>query len=244
MIQDTTSDLQEHMKRVEERVIALAASPTERSTGDEPEWIAMLEEKQSTQQGLQICSQLSTHIEELGSTSREHPRFSQQPSAHKLIRGSLSVAKGSIQSLALRLETHERDIDSRMEAMQSIVPLSDGDAIQLAQLQETKESLRQCMNVVADAGDTLSDTVANERCNVFEDITVTGNSYNVSVSTVKDLVVARRINLSGQARSLGGQMSDESYQKTIDGLTNLDLESARANRQDAGRITPYSARLL
>ncbi|KAH7113667.1 hypothetical protein B0J13DRAFT_425705, partial [Dactylonectria estremocensis] len=80
-------------------------------------------------------------------------------------------------------------------------------------------------------GETLTD----ERCNIFEDITMADNSYGISVSIVKDLVVARRLNLSGQARYVGGQISDESYQRTIDGLTQLDLESARSAGQDVGQ---------
>ena len=80
--------------------------------------------------------------------------------------------------------------------------LSEDDIIQLAQLQETRESIRQCMNVVTDAGEDL----AKERVNVFEDITMTDNSYGITVSTVKDLVLARRVNLQGQARYVGGQI--------------------------------------
>ncbi|TVY79776.1 hypothetical protein Focb16_v008181 [Fusarium oxysporum f. sp. cubense] len=194
---------------------------------DEPEWMAMLEEKQSTQEDLRICSQLSAQIEPLESSSKEHPQFLQQPSAHKFIRSGLGGAKGSIQSLVLRLQTHEHDIDNRMEAMRSAVPLSEQQATQLAQLQEAKESLRQCISVVADAGEALS----TERCNIFEDITMADSSYGISVSTVKDLVIARRLNLSGQARYLGGQISDESYQRTIDGLTQLDLESFKSSGQ-------------
>lgn len=61
------------------------------------------------------------------------------------------------------------------------------------------------------------------------------NSYGISVSTVKDLVVARRVNLRGQARYVGGQISDESYQRTIHALTQLDQERARSAGQDVGQ---------
>lgn len=233
LIRDTTNDLQEHMKRLEERVQCLAASETESPVQEDPAWLAMLEEKQSTREGLKMCSQLSAQIEQLESTSKEHPQFLQQPSAHKYISGGLGAAKGSIHSLISRLQTHENDINRRMDAMKSTVPLSEHEATQLAQLQETKESLRQCMSVVADADETLT----NERCNIFEDITMADSSYGISVSTVKDLVVARRLNLSGQARYVGGQISDESYQRTIDGLTQLDLESVKSARQGV-RQTP------
>ena len=69
---------------------------------------------------------------------------------------------------------------------------------------------------------------------------MTDNSYGISVSTVKDLVVARRVNLRGQARYVGGQISDESYQRTIHALTQLDQESARSAGQDVGQPSSTS----
>lgn len=87
----------------------------------------------------------------------------QQPSAHKYIEGGLGAVEGSIGSLASRLQFHQGDIETGMKAMRSTVHLSEHEAIQLAQLQETKESLRQCINVIADAGETLN----SDRYNTF-----------------------------------------------------------------------------
>ncbi|RKL39317.1 hypothetical protein BFJ72_g6789 [Fusarium proliferatum] len=134
------------MTRLDERVWALAASEADGSVRNAPEWMAMVEEKQSTQEGLKICSQLSAQIEQLESASKEHPQFLRQPSAHKFIRSGLGIAKGSIQSLVSQRQTHENDSDKRMESVRSTVPLSEHEATQLAQLQETKESLRQRMS--------------------------------------------------------------------------------------------------
>ncbi|KAH6891524.1 hypothetical protein B0T10DRAFT_313737 [Thelonectria olida] len=234
MIRDTTSDLKEHLQLLDERSRTLAVSDAENPIRDGTEWKAMLEEKECTQQGLRICSQLSAQIEELESTPKEHPQFSQQPSANKYIRNGLGAAKGSILTLESRLRIHENDINKRMEAMKSTASLSVFEVEQLTQLQETKESIRQCMNVVSDAGVSLSE----ERCNIFEDITMSDKSYGIQVSTVKDLVVARRVNLKDQARYVGGQVSDESYQRTIDNLTQLDQESARSSGQDTPRASP------
>ncbi|RSL40933.1 hypothetical protein CEP54_015971 [Fusarium duplospermum] len=77
MIRDTTDGLQEHMKRLEERVQGLTTSGVESTFGEDPSWLAMLEEKQSTQAGLEICSQLSAQVEKLESTLRENPQFLQ-----------------------------------------------------------------------------------------------------------------------------------------------------------------------
>lgn len=231
LIRDATSDLHEHVDRLDKRIQSLAASEVESPARQGTEWLAMLEEMQSTQQGLRLCSQLSTQIQELESTSKEHPQFQQQPSAYKYIRSGLGAAKGSIHSLMSRLQTHENEINKRMETMKLTLPLSEDEAKQIAQLQEIRESIHQCMNVVSDAGQTLTD----HRYNIFEDITMTDKSYGICVSTVKDLVIARRVNLKDEARYVGGQLSDEGYQNTIDKLTQLDQAIAQSSGRDIGQ---------
>ncbi|KAM0435653.1 hypothetical protein ACHAQK_008224 [Fusarium lateritium] len=233
LIDDTTADLQKHMKRLDERAHSLAVPDAESTESDSTDWLAMFEEKQSTRKGLQICLQLSAHIESLESTSSENPQFAQQPSADKYIKSSLSAARGSISALESRLRSHGNEIDKRMETMKLRPDLSEDDVTELAQLQATKDSIRQCMNVVADAGEDL----VEERTNVFEDITMTDNSYGITVSTIKDLVVARRVNLQGQARYVGGQISDASYNATITALTNLDRRSVHYGGRDDPQIS-------
>ena len=147
MIDDTTSDLQKHMQRLDERVQSLTAPDTDNVESDSADWLALFEEKESTRKGLQICVELSEHIESLGSTTKETQQFSQQPTADKYIRSSLSSAKSSISLLEARLKSHGSKIDERMDAMKTKQNLSEDDIIQLAQLQETKESIRQCMKI-------------------------------------------------------------------------------------------------
>ncbi|KAF5551570.1 hypothetical protein FMEXI_3262 [Fusarium mexicanum] len=234
MIDDTTADLQKHMQRLDERAQSLAIPDTESVDSDSTDWLALFEEKESTRKGLQICTELSSHIRALESTTNENPQFSQQPSADKYIRSSLSSAKGSISSLESRLKSHGKEIDKRMDAMKLKANLTEDDIIQLAQLQETKESIRQCMNVVADAGEDL----IKERANVFEDITMIDSSYGITVSTVKDLVVARRVNLQGQARYVGGQIDEAGYNATISALTDLDRGSAQYGSRGITQVSP------
>ncbi|KAF4502000.1 beta-lactamase [Fusarium agapanthi] len=227
MIDDTTADLQKHMQRLDERARSLAP-PAESVESDSTDWLALFEEKESTRKGLQICTELSLHIEALESTSSENPQFSKQPSADKYIKSSLSSAKSSISALESRLRSHGSEIDKRMDSMKLKTNLSEDDINELAQLQETKESIHQCMNVVAHAGADL----ASERANVFEDITMADNAYGITVSTVKDLVYARRVNVQGQARYVGGQIDEASYNATITALTDLDRGSTQYGGRD------------
>lgn len=233
MIDDTTADLQKHMQRLDERARSLAVPPAESVESDSTDWLALFEEKESTRKGLQICTELSLHIEALESTSSENPQFSEQPSADKYIKSSLSSAKSSISMLESRLRSHGSEIDKRMEAMKLKTDLSEDDINELAQLRETKESIHQCMNVVAHAGEDL----AKERANVFEDITMADNAYGITVSTVKDLVFARRVNVQGQARYVGGQIDEASYNATITALTDLDRGSVHYGGRDISSVS-------
>lgn len=51
LIRDTTNDLQEHMKRLEDRARFLAASEAESLVRDDSEWLVMLEESRVLRKG-------------------------------------------------------------------------------------------------------------------------------------------------------------------------------------------------
>ncbi|KAI1839565.1 hypothetical protein JX266_014226 [Neoarthrinium moseri] len=196
------------------------------------EWQALLEEKESTKQGLSMCAQLSSQIAHFESTTTEHAQFSPRQSARKHIQTGLGKTRESIQSLVTRLQTHEALLGSQLEAMSLNDAFSEPVATQLARLQQTKDSVSQCVQIVSEAG-----KLVDEQSNVFEDLTLADNSYAFSVSTVQDLVTARRLNLSGRSRHFGGQVTDETVQKAVDALTQLDAEHLRLLKATQG--CPY-----
>jgi len=226
MVRDTNDDLKEHLKRLEETIQRLVADKTSAPAQDDAEWQAMLEEKESTELGLKFCDQLSSQIEKVVSEHQRRrtraPRFPQaprRPQAHQYIADGLRVTNDSIQALVHKLQEHEAEISSQMGAISSTGRSPDNTALQLAQLQETKDSINQCINVVSSANET--DEI--ERRNVFEDITMADDAYDFSVSTFGDLVTARRIHLTGRSRHVGGQLTSQDYQVTIDAIKAVDL---------------------
>jgi hypothetical protein len=227
MMRDTTSELQEHLESLEQRMKTLAAQNATGSAQDNPELQAILEEKESTRHGLKICTELSAQIEQFESKSKEPPMLSQRPSVHKYIKAGFEPTKGSIQALVSRLQSYEEDLNTQMETMRSTIPLSDSNATELARLQETRESISQCINVVSNASDNL--TV--DRRNIFEDISMADDAYNIQVSTVGALFTARKVNITGRARNVIGQMNDESVQTTMNGLTQLDMSKSNSTPQ-------------
>ncbi len=237
MIADTTHDLKEHLHGLDSKIQLLSGGKASDSVHTNIEWKAIIEEKRSTQQGLEICAQLSTQIKQLESVPQEHSQFANQPSAHKYIKTGLDATKNSIRTLVSQLQNHEDNIEKQMESMLLATPRPDDTTTELAQLRETKASIRQCIKVISDANNT-SDV---ERHNVFEDITLADDAYNLTVSTVGDLVTARRINLTGRSRYIGGQISDESYQRTIDALAKDDAKNSQPFKQNIDVVIPVSS---
>ncbi|KAH7308611.1 hypothetical protein B0I35DRAFT_442295 [Stachybotrys elegans] len=224
MISDTTSDLNDHLNDLQEKIDRLQAGDASAVDEIAIEWQALLEEKESTRQGLEMCAQLSAQIVQFQTSSREHVQFSGYPSAKKHVSSGLGEAKGSIESLITRLQTHGALIDSQLEALSLKGASPEPVAAQLSRLEQTKESINQCIQIVSEARNSATD-----RSNIFEDLTLAGNSYAFSVSTVHELVTARRLNLEGRSRHFGGQVADETVQRSIEALTQLDREYIRTS---------------
>lgn len=226
---DTCAELNDHLKSIEAKIEQLSAdASTSQHTGEE--WQAMMEEKRSTQQGLQICAQLSAQIELLvpGSTAAPEEQHSGSsppppPSARRYVSTGINVTKRSIQDLVMQLRNHEEILDSRLQTMATSGPNPQDRVAELAQLRETKESLQQCIRIISDADETL----ASERQNIFEDITLSGQSLNFAISTTGDLVTARRINLTDRSRNVGGQISDDSFQKAVEAAFANDMNRSQ-----------------
>lgn len=62
MISDTTSDLDTHLKDLQEKIDRLQAGDVTAVDDIATEWHAMLQEKEITQQGLRMCAELSAQI--------------------------------------------------------------------------------------------------------------------------------------------------------------------------------------
>ena len=213
---DTTQNLQEHVKDIEERMENLSGS---RSNGsqkdDDAERQAMLAEKQSAQQGLDFCAQLSAEIDRLAPALTTQLHRAGAPVTQEHVSSGVSATRGSIQDMAARLRKHKDTMLSHLVQREPKGQRSSEEEAELDDLQATKESIEDCLELIAGAE---KQAALAERHNVFEDITLAENSYSFTVSTVGDLVTARRINISGGSCNVGGQMSNEGLQAAFNSV--------------------------
>ncbi|KAJ5395669.1 uncharacterized protein N7487_009972 [Penicillium crustosum] len=220
LIEDTKCDLTLHLRSIEDRLKSLSSGEMESINVQ-----MMEEERESTQHGLEICDQFSAYIERTRSTLLEKmtrdPTISEvgsSPIGHNnipllILAQALTSAEREVINSRLRLlehHHHERGGQPRVLRYQKSLP--QGDKIgEHNESQEEAENIKESLNFF----DRISQETSKNRTNYFEDITTGDRSTQAVVSTLKDLISARRIISGSDSLQVLGQMSDDSLQHML-----------------------------
>ncbi|KAH7379010.1 hypothetical protein BKA64DRAFT_585480 [Cadophora sp. MPI-SDFR-AT-0126] len=117
-----------------------------------------------------------------------------------------------LSDITTKLEDHLQDIDSRLRNL--AMPgarSSDVQASEQEKIKEELDSIKQCLAICAQAS-----TQADKECvNVFEDIFTADDGHQVLVSTIGDLISARRVTAGVRSRQWLGQISDKTLQQLL-----------------------------
>jgi hypothetical protein len=220
LITNTTTDLEEHLREIDNKLQTLSLQGASSSTEDTHELQQIQEERDSTKQCLDICAQVSAHIEQVQptvlenmstpsgayggpGTKPEYPR-----SARLVTADAFNVCKVKLSSTTTQLESHLQDIDNRLRTLYSSRPKTPNEQTTEQNIREELESVKQCLAICAQA----SAKANQHRINDFEDVSMTDDGRQVIVSTIGDLVSAKRITAGARSLQCLGQMSDESLQ--------------------------------
>jgi hypothetical protein len=235
LITNTTADLEEHLQQIDDKLQALSLQDLAISDEIVAERRQIQEERDSTQQCLKICAQVVTHIDQHQPTIFENtstPSDGYQapdtklggfPSARIITADTFKVCKEKLSDTTMKLESHLQDIDNRLQNLS--LPGSKNSNDQVAEQERIKEeldSIKQCLAICAQAS-----TQANkERVNIFEDISMTDDGHQVLVSTIGDLISARRVTAGARSRQWLGQMSDDSLQQLSQNSSHFAAEKS------------------
>lgn len=222
LIKNTTSDLEEHLQEIDSKLQKLTSQGAEISNEDAAERQRMREERDSTQQCLDICSQVSVHIDKAQSTAVENAStpsdiyqatvtaLGGSTSARRVTANTLKECRERLALTMAQLERRLQDIDSRLQNFSSQRPMtSDQQALERERIREEIDGVKQCLAICAQAAEQ-----ANQgRTNVIEDISTAEDSFQAVVATLGDLISAKRVNSGARATQCVGQMSDASLQQ-------------------------------
>ncbi|KAH7033962.1 hypothetical protein B0J12DRAFT_680021 [Macrophomina phaseolina] len=221
MIRETKIDLEERLHDVDQRLQDLSSRESWASREDIAERQRVQEERDSTQQCLQICIQASAYLDSLQPTAVADvstPADSNDSStsttkgisSRSITTNTLKDCKEKLLDTVSQLERKLLDIkdlkidDSRITRASSVPP-----AAEQARLQEELESIKQCLAICTEA----SSEANQQRTNIFEDVSIAEDGQQVLVSTIGDLIRAQRITAGARSSQWFGQMSDTSLQQ-------------------------------
>ena len=232
MISDTAQDLRLHLGEVSEKMQALSPVESDHNDRETIEWRALLEEENATQQGLEICAQLSEQIERLDPTVEGRIGSRHFAGADHHVGSECRTTKAN---MVAQLHSHGAMIDKQIIEITSGLGLPRDTSEELEKLQATKQTIHNCAGAILNA----SADAQIERYNIFEDITVAENSFSFTISTIGGLVKARGLTITGGSYNVGGQITDEGFEKALEAFTRLELEPVQHARSTTAASKQY-----
>jgi hypothetical protein len=198
----------------------------------------MQEERLSTEKCLQICAQLSHHINQIQLTSRRGistPGSTSDTLPERFINEGLEECKNSLALTATKLEKHMQDLLDRMLTKSRAAMTSEEEYADLARLKDEWETARQCMNICSKANNHLRENITNIENEG------TGDTLQFMVSTDGKVIHGKNRGLGWRNRQVGGQLSDASVQQISRDMTSIyiqNIENERPSSRDSRHDVP------
>ncbi|OJJ52003.1 hypothetical protein ASPSYDRAFT_165353 [Aspergillus sydowii CBS 593.65] len=240
MISNTTSDLQDRLEDIEDKLKSLSSQ--EKATVLEQ----MEEERKSTEHCISICAQVSEYIQQsqtrlkepggqMATASRESTVVtgSEQTIAKRMADASLHDCLQKITLTSSQLQEHLVRLKNSV-GTQETQKNSNAVVHDVQQIIEEKKGIKQCLEICAEA----SSRTEVPRVNVFEDVTSLDDSQQMLISTVGDLLNAKKISTGRRSLQILGQVSSDSlYQLSLNHVgSQQSVASQREEDNDRFQI--------
>ena len=236
MIKNTTIDLEEHLRDMNEKLETLSLKQSQQDGSADQLYIQA--ERDSTLQCLQICTQVSKYIEQHQSNVMEDvytppdaihragfERGSGSP--RRVIASTLHECNEKIKLTNVQLSSRLQHLSSRLSSIpRDPSGPSTRQAVEQDKVLEELESIRQCLDICGKAVGKAEEA----RINVMADVVVAEDAQQWLVSTIGELIDARRVTAGARSLQCIGQLSDDSVQQVSRGHSSF---SAEFNTQQA-----------
>ncbi|KAE8381497.1 hypothetical protein BDV26DRAFT_278708 [Aspergillus bertholletiae] len=250
LIETAKSDLESHLESIDEKLERIFGQTVTASDSDALELQRIKEERLSTEKCLEICAQLSSHIDQIQVSSRRSDH-SPDPSdsnsfPERVTNDGLQDCKDKLAVTIARLEKHMHDLMDRLLVKSKAAMTSEEETTELKRLREEWETAHQCMDICSKADTHLKENISNI------DNYATGDALQFMVSTNGKTINGTNRGLGWRTRQVGGHLSDESVQQLSRDMTNINVRIIEAESQsphdfrgrnvDSGSMTEFRER--
>ena len=211
MIADTTYDLQDRLQDIDEKLQLSVLHRTEYAEDNQTIREQMQEEKEGILTCLEICDSVSHHIDHIDEVQRKTVRQGDAlPDSFDRVHAASKSAVGAWLTAANNLAGCKSQLEARLQSLSDKLKHgADHSNAKTAhasdeELHQEMKSLEESINICENANKEAD----RNRTNVFEDVNMGDDGHQVIVSTVGDLIFAKKIRTGARSIQILGQMSD------------------------------------
>jgi hypothetical protein len=211
--------MDEKLQMVFERTVA-------ETDEDATELRRIKEEYLSTEKGLEICGQLSDHINRIQANAKQngHPPESE----------NLQECKHNITQASSRLEAHMRDAIRRMVTKSKMAMTSKEEIADIARIWDELETTFQRKDMFSAAENRLYENIS-----VIENHGA-GDARQVMASTGDQILHGKNHGTGWRSLQVGGHMSETALQDIVRSLSSLSDRRPDDDRRPPGGETPVA----
>jgi serine phosphatase RsbU (regulator of sigma subunit) len=222
LIKNATSDLEAHLDDINEKLENLLAQTASGSGSDTAELRLVKEERLSTQKCLEICAQLSKHIDQLrpdlqrsGSSTESTDPLQEN---EQVFSEGLQECKMTLMKTTAKLEMLQKDRLDRMVKKMKTGTVSEEEIADVERLQEEWEAVRQSLNIYSKAESHLRENIS-----IIENEAISGDTIQYMASTDRTIINGKNRAAGWRTRQLGGHYDNTSFKQASQDLTRMHL---------------------
>ncbi|KAM0235336.1 hypothetical protein ACHAP5_009731 [Fusarium lateritium] len=238
LIETTTIDLDAHLEDVKHKLDTLVSRAVASPEPDKSMVTYMENECLSTEKGLQLCLQLSQHIDQLqlqyaSEESRTPDPFAPHPSSNRLVSEGLGGCKEYIGFALERLQRHRQKLSERIESGPSTA-ISPEDRVLLDSLNDQADALQRSLNLCSNMDMYLEEKISNIENHAEGDDTI-----QFMVSTDGKPLNGKNHGVGLRLKQAGGHFKEQSLQQISQDFTTISLHQTGGHK--SSRNAPASA---
>jgi len=226
-LKSTTDDLEAHLQNIDEKIESIFSRTVAEDPADVAELRLIKQERTSVQKCLQICAQLSDHIDQI-QLGNEEPLTLPE----RLTTAGLQECKTSLQIATTKLEGYMKSRIHQLVTKSKMAKISEEDLADLLRLQEEWETTCQSREICSTAEIHLK-----ENTSVIDNY-ATGDAVQFMVSTNGNILHGTNRGLGWRTRQVGGYLSDFSVQQLSRDMSGIRLEHGGIGGSPSGNTIP------
>ncbi|KAK2617035.1 hypothetical protein QQS21_000129 [Conoideocrella luteorostrata] len=222
----TRADLEERLEMMDDKLDLMLSKNLDQSESLAIEVAQIKEERQSTENCLQICSQLSEHITQIQlANSRTRPNSDYESNAEsssmseRITNEGLQACKDTLSRMSAKLANHEKQLFNHLAEKLSTTNSSPEVAADIVRLRDEWESARQSMDLLSPANSQLEKSVS-----VIENH-ATGDAVQFMVSTKGKILNGTNRGLGWRTRQVGGYLDDETVRQISRDMSHVSFHN-------------------